>query len=175
MARHRDRFHAAAALCALLVTLVAMPGLAAAGETFKPFKLKTLDGSPRVLADVLGKATLVIFFYPTCKFCNAALPEAQKLHDTYRERGLSVVLINVLPDEERLIPAWQSAHGYSMPILLGGRSVQRDYRLTMTPTHYLIDSQGKVLSKRAGFKAGDERAIEQEVRQALAISATMTE
>lgn len=153
---------------ALLLVLVALQGRAAAEEKFKPFKLKTLEGTQQSLRDVLGKATLVVFFYPTCPFCNAAFPEIQKLHDSYKGQGLSTVWINVLPDEDRLIADWRTKHGYTVPILLGGRSAQGDYKLTMTPTHYLLDSQGKVLSKHAGYKAGDEKALEAEIRQAVA-------
>ena len=153
---------------ALLLVLVALQGRAAAEEKFKPFRLKTLDGAQQSLNDVLGKATLVVFFYPTCPFCNAAFPGIQKLHDTYKDQGLSTIWINVLPDEDRLIADWRTRHGYTVPILLGGRSAQGDYKLTMTPTHYLLDSQGKVISRHAGYTAGDEKALEQEIQHAVA-------
>src|SRR5262245_32927506 len=100
------------ALCAvsatLLLVLLAAQGQVSAADSFKAFKLKTLEGTPTSLPDVLGKATLIVFFYPTCPYCNAAFPEIQKLHDTYREQGLSIVWINVLPDEDRLISDWRS-------------------------------------------------------------------
>ena len=58
----------------LLLAAVATQNPAAAAESFKPFKLKTLEGSQRSLPDVLGKATVVVFFFPTCQYCNAAFP-----------------------------------------------------------------------------------------------------
>ena len=136
--------------------------------TFKPFTLKTLEGASSSLSDVLGKATLVVFFFPTCAYCNVALPEMQKLHDAYKDDGLSVVWINVVPEQERLIPKWRDRHGYTVPILLGGRSVQKDYALTMTPTHYLLDAAGKVLIRHAGFKRGDQESLERRIREAIA-------
>ena len=141
---------------------------AAAADTFKPFKLKTPEGVQTPLADVLGKATLVAFFYPTCPYCNAAFPEIQKLYDTYKPQGLSMVWINVVPDEDRLVRDWMTKHSYTVPVLLGGRSAQGDYKLTITPTHYLLDPKGKVLWKHAGYTAGDEKNIDQEIRKALA-------
>lgn len=152
----------------LLLAAVATQNPAAAAESFKPFKLKTLEGSPRSLPDVLAKATVVVFFFPTCQYCNAAFPEVQKIYDAYKDRGLSMVWVNVVPDEERLIPAWLAQHGFTVPVLLGGRSVQNDYRLVMTPTHYILDSRGKVLSKHAGYKAGDEKDLERDIQLALA-------
>ena len=138
-----------------------------AAETFKAFKLKTPEGTQQALSDVMGKATLVIFFSPTCNYCSASAPLIQKLHETHKDRGLSIVWVNVIPEEDRLIASWRDKHGHTMPILLGGRSVQNDYRLSMTPTYYLIDAVRTVLWKHAGFKEGDGAALEKAVRDAL--------
>src|ERR1041384_2216449 len=88
----------------LLLAVVALAPVTAAAS-FKPFKkLTALDGSRQSLSDVLGrKATLVVFFFPTCPYCNAEFPEVQKMYDRYKGDGLSMVWINVLPDEEKLI------------------------------------------------------------------------
>lgn len=153
-------------LCASLVVNTTP----AAAENFKPFKLKTLEGTQTSLTDVLGKATFVVFFFPTCGFCNAALPHIQKLHDTYKDDGLSVVWINVIPREEKLIARWREKHGYTVPILLGTGSVPRDYRVTMTPTHYLIDAKGQVIAAHSGYKPGDENAIERQIQTALGLT-----
>lgn len=152
-----------------LLTSMAMP--AATEPHFKPFKLKTPEGLERTLADVLGKATLVVFFYPKCPYCNAAFPEIQKLYDKYEAQGLAMVWVNVLPDQAPLIGEWRAQHGYTVPILLGRGSVMGDYDLAMTPTHYLLDAQGRVLARHEGYSPGDEVALEREIRQALRLDA----
>jgi thiol-disulfide isomerase/thioredoxin len=158
-------------LLILLVALVAAatPQPVTAAESFKPFKnLKALDGSRQSLAGVLGtKATLVVFFFPTCPYCNAAFPEVQKIYDRYKDQGLSMVWINVLPDEEKLIAPWREQHGYTVPVLLGSRSVANDYKLRTTPTHFLLDSAGGVISSHAGYSAGDEQALDRDIQRAL--------
>jgi thiol-disulfide isomerase/thioredoxin len=154
-------------LGALLAASLATP--ASAAEAFRPFKLKALEGGERKLADVLGKATLVVFFFPTCSRCNAAFPDIQKLYDTYAGKGLSMVWINVIPEEERLIADWRTRRGFRVPILLGGQSIQDDYKLAMTPTHYLLDSQGRVLARHAGYTTGDEKTLERQIQQALGL------
>lgn len=153
---------------ALVLALVAVCSVTAA-ETFKPFKkLKGLDGTQQSLSDVLGtKATLVVFFFPTCPYCNAAFPEVQKMYDRYKGDGLSMVWINVLPDEEKLIAPWRMQHGYTVPVLLGNRALANDYKLRMTPTHFLLDPKGVVISTHAGYTAGDERTLEHDIQQAL--------
>jgi peroxiredoxin len=158
---------AARLACVILLFALALPSPAAA-EKLRPFQLKSLEGPERTLSDVLGKATLVVFFFPTCPYCNAAFPKVQKLYDTYREQGLSMVWINVLPDEQKLIPEWRTKHGYTVPVLLGGRSTPNEYKVRMTPTHYLLDGRGEILSKQDGFNPGDEIRLEQEIQKALA-------
>jgi thiol-disulfide isomerase/thioredoxin len=147
---------------------IALAPNAAFAENFKPFTLKTLEGEERSLSQVMGgKATLVAFFFPTCQYCNAAFPLVQKIYDANKDHGLSMVWINVIPDEQRLIADWRTSHGYTATILLGQRSVAEDYDLRMTPTHVLLDAKGKVLWKHAGYKPGDEKEIERRIQQAL--------
>ncbi len=157
----------ASALLILWVVSGALARPTASADTFKPFKSKTVDGNELSLSEVLGRATLVGFFYPSCQYCNAAYPEIQKLYETYKDRGLSVVWINVLPEENRLVAGWRAQHASSIPVLIGGRSAQRDYKIEMTPTHFLLDSGGRVLAKKAGFVPGDEKTLEQETQTAL--------
>jgi cytochrome oxidase Cu insertion factor (SCO1/SenC/PrrC family) len=156
------------ALGAFVVALALATPAPAAAAKLRSFKLKTLDGVEKTLPDVLGKATLVVFFFPTCPYCNAAFPHVQKLYDKYRDRGLSMVWINVLPDEQKLIAAWRETHGYTVPVLLGTRSTPNDYKVRMTPTHYLLDGRGEILSKQDGFSPGDETRLEQQIQKALA-------
>jgi glutathione peroxidase-family protein len=157
---------------ACLIAAIALPGAPAAQQAFKPFRLKDLEGQTRTLADFPGKATLVVFFYPTCAYCNASFGAIQRLYDTYHDRGLSMVWINVVPREERLIVPWQAKHGYTVPVLVGAnlRALQRDYGVQMTPTHYLLDERGRVLARHQGYTRGDESVLEVEIRKALDVS-----
>jgi thiol-disulfide isomerase/thioredoxin len=162
---------AASVVCGvLLAAVIVAQDRTHAAEKFKPFKLKTIDGVERSMGDLLGKTTLVVFFFPTCRFCNAAFPDIQKIYDAYREHGLSVVWINAVPQENRLIAAWRATHGYTVPILLGTEAVQRDYQLSATPTHFLLDHAGRTIVKRAGYKKGDEQSLTRQIRQALGLA-----
>jgi thiol-disulfide isomerase/thioredoxin len=152
----------------LFALLLALASPAAAADKLKPFKLKSLDGVEQTLASVAGaKATLVIFFFPTCPYCNAEFPFVQKWHDSYKAEGLNVVWINVVPDEQKLIRAWQAEHGYTVPVLLGKGSTPNEYKLTTTPTEYLLNASGEILLRKEAYYAGDEKTMEAEIRKAL--------
>jgi len=153
----------------LLLATVTLNGAIGAPATFKPFTLKTPEGKPTALSDVLGKVTLVVFFFPSCSFCNTARPHLQKLHDLYKDRGLSMVWINVVQEQDALVAEWRTTHGFTVPVLLGGRSADRDYNVAVTPTHYLLDGDRRILWRHAGYKAGDEEELERRIREALPI------
>ena len=130
-------------------------------DSFKPFNLRTLDGKKKTLKDYANKVTLVSFVFPRCPFCNVELPEIQKIYDSYKDKGLSVVLINILPEEVNLIPGWMMARNLTMPILIGGtqNALQDAYHVEATPTTYLLGEKGEVLYFDPGYKAGDEKIL----------------
>jgi peroxiredoxin len=142
---------------------------ALAKDSFKPFKLKTLEGNQKSLEDYLGKATLVTFFFPTCGYCNAEFPHIQRFLTEYKDQGLSMVAINIMPDQTSLVADWQAKHQFTFPVLTGKKmeALAEDYDLKATPTNYLLDSKGNVLLKQAGYKAGDEKILEGKIREAL--------
>ena len=147
-------------------------GKGAAPDKFKAFNLKTLDGTEKSLQDYTNKVTLVSFFFPRCPSCNAELPEEQKIYDKYKDKGLSMVWINILPDEEELVAGWQLKRHLTVPVLVGGsqESLEKDYRVTATPTNILLGEKGEVLFRQSGYKRGDEKIIEAKIVQALNIA-----
>ena len=154
----------------ILVVVLAFASPAAAADKLKPFKLKTLEGVEQSLAQVSGaKATLVVFFFPTCPYCNAEFPFVQQWYDTYKAHGLNVVWINVVPDEQKLIRDWQKQHGYTVPVLLGKDSTPGDYKVRTTPTQYLLDASGEIVLRKDAYYAGDEKMLEQEIRKTLGL------
>jgi cytochrome oxidase Cu insertion factor (SCO1/SenC/PrrC family) len=147
----------------------AKPVSQTASDNFKPFSLTTLDGKKKTLKDFSNKVTLVSFFFPRCPYCNVELPQIQKIYDKYKDRGLSAVWVNILPDEVGLIAGWQMAKNLTVPVLIGGsqESLQRDYGVDTTPTTYLLDENGRVLFREDGYKPGDEKVLEAKIEAAL--------
>ena len=86
---NKNRTAAVTICCLLLASLLLQYQNAPAAEKFKPFKLKTLDGTKKTLQDFANKVILVGFYYPTCAYCNLAVPEVLKIIDKYKDQGLS--------------------------------------------------------------------------------------
>ena len=144
-----------------------------APDAFKSFNLHSLDGKKKTLQDFATKLTMVTFFFPRCPYCNAELPEIQKIYDRYKQNGLSAVWINILPEETALVPGWLVAKKLTVPVLVGGSqdAFQRDYSIESTPTTYLLDANGKVLYRADGYKPGDEKVLDEKIGGFLGIPA----
>jgi cytochrome oxidase Cu insertion factor (SCO1/SenC/PrrC family) len=138
-------------------------------DGFKPFALKTLDGQKKTLRDFANRLTLVTFFFPRCPYCNVELPEIQKIYDRYKDRGLSAVWINILPEETNLVAGWEVAKNLTVPVLVGGsqEALQRDYGIQATPATYLLDEHGRVVFHQDGYKPGDEETLEAKIAAVL--------
>jgi thiol-disulfide isomerase/thioredoxin len=139
------------------------------GQTFPSFELKNLQGQQQVLEDFLSRVTLVTFAFPTCGPCNAELPHFQEFHETYSTKGLTVVAINVIPEQDPLVEEWRVERGFGFPILVGAESGQliEDYRLVATPLSFLLDSEGRILARYDGYRPGQEEEIEVMIRREL--------
>jgi thiol-disulfide isomerase/thioredoxin len=143
-------------------------------ESFKPFALKTLDGRKKTLKDYSNTLTLVNFFFPRCPYCNVELPEIQKIYDKYKSKGLTVVWINILPEEDNLIPGWAMVKNLDVPVLVGGTqdALMRDYRINSTPATYLLDQKGGIVFYEDGYQPGDEKKLEDLIARRLDGSTT---
>ena len=115
------------------------------GEPAPDFSLPDLSGQTVSLADFRGNETLVLFWRPSCGFCQRMLPdlkawEARSPTDAPR---LLVVSTDSVADNQ--------AMGLRSPVLLDqdGMSVGRLFGATGTPMAVLVDAEGKIASELA--------------------------
>jgi len=80
-----------------------------------------------------------------------------------------MVAINILPDQDKLVPAWLEQKGYNFPVLVGadqGEIMER-YSILATPTTFLLDSEGAILLRIDGAPPGSNERIEGVIQEAL--------
>jgi peroxiredoxin len=142
----------------------------AQGAIAPVFETTGLDGGTLALDALRGRVVLLNFWGIACPPCRIEMPELEKIHRRYAGRGLAVVGIEEMhatPDEARRFAA---AIGVRYPLALDPEErIGRLYRLEAHPTTVLIDRQGRVAWINAGYLRGDEREIDQALREALAL------
>ena len=136
------------------------------------FELDRLDGGTLRLSDHLGKRVVLLDFWATwCTPCLAAMPRLQQLYERHQADGLLVLGISIDgPESVAQVRAEVAKTGVSFPILL-----DRDTRVASlyspratAPYSVLIGRGGGLVSRREGYSDGGHKALEEEVRGALA-------
>lgn len=134
------------------------------------FTLKKLSGGNFNLKENLKKGPILIDFWATwCKPCLKALPEVQRFHEKYAEKGLQVVTISTdnAKSKGKVIPFVKGAR-YSFEVLLDtDQQVRKLFGGSVIPLSVLIDTDGEIVYHHIGYKPGDEKLLEAEIVKTL--------
>lgn len=114
--------------------------------------LTTLEGKnvAEIKADN-AKLMLVDFWYTNCYPCLLALPDLEKLHRKYKEKGLQVVGIDVVDTNTAIINDVLKRKKVTYEILMNGGKFSDKYKLTAFPSIVLLDKNYQVVYRETGF------------------------
>ena len=128
------------------------PPLLAVGEAAPHWELRDARGEPHRLSSYRGKLVLLDFWATWCGPCLEALPDLQKLHDRYVERGVAFFGIQCMDDADAA--SLLEKRGYSLSLLPDGDEVASAYRVSGLPTFYLIGREGRIVHRSSGYGPG---------------------
>jgi peroxiredoxin len=131
--------------------LVALPG-----ERPPTFALPRVDGGKTSLAEQQGKVVLVYFWATWCGYCRSELPASvEAVVRQRKEQPFTVLAVNI--EEPRdVVASFVRQARITPPVLLDtSGAVARAYRVTATPTTYLIGRDGRLVARAAGTRAWD--------------------
>ncbi len=144
---------------------VALPGERAAISTTPApqenhpapdFTLVDLAGSPVQLSALRGQVVLINVWATWCPPCRAEMPMIQAAYDQYRERGFSVLAIN-LREDPRTVAAYMQQGGLTFPALLDSDGVvSNTYQARVLPSSFFVDKAGVV---RAVYRGPLARSV----------------
>jgi len=163
-------------LAATLLVLLAgaVPGFAQDDVLGRPaynFTLKDVNGREVSLSRFKGKPLVLDFWAVWCGPCVRSLPLLQSLADKYRAQGLEVIGLHVddrMPPPED-IKEYLADRSVEYTNVLSTLRVDEEYMIMAMPTTYLVDRQGKLVSRHVGFNPSTSPAkLEQEIKTLLA-------
>lgn len=122
------------------------------------FTLPQLAGDPVSLSDYRGRVVVMEFWATWCGPCRFSLPSLEVIYKKFRDRGVSVLLINAgeSPDEIR---KWAQQR-YTAPMLLDrdGEAAQR-FNVQGIPRLFIVDQEGRLVYAHEGYGGGLERNL----------------
>lgn len=136
-----------------------------AGQAAPKLDAVLIDGKVLAARQTEGKVVVQLFWATWCHICVGDLPDFQKLHDTYKSRGLHIVAVSIDRDPVEVSEFWRE-YGYTFPAAMRSDDMRRAYgRIVGTPTLFLIDRAGIVRIKHLGHMSYDE--IEAQIKPLL--------
>jgi peroxiredoxin len=138
---------------------------APSGPKAPDFTLPTLDGGQVRLSDLKGKKVVLLDFWSTtCDPCLREMPELVKIYNDKKAAGFEVLAISVDgPDTASDIPAKMKSTGMNFPVLLDEETevMDRYNPKGEMPFTVLVDRDGRIVLKRAGYQPGDTASMQE--------------
>ena len=126
------------------------------GNKAPNFTVEQLDGRPFELAKLKAKATVLIFWEPSCSHCKVAVPKLDSVAKIYEPLGLRVVAFMTQGDG----PAWQKyVEEHKLERWINVWDPYRKtgfhdlYDIYSTPVIYILDADQKIVVKRIGVES----------------------
>jgi thiol-disulfide isomerase/thioredoxin len=131
------------------------------------FNLKTLDGQEITLSQLKGKVILLDFWATWCGPCRESIPHLIQLYKTHREDGLELIGMSVDKGDAQVVDRFVKSMDIPYPIVIAPEDVVRNYRVTGIPTTFLIDKQGRIREKTAGFSSSIAQQLTTKVAELI--------
>lgn len=133
-------------------------------------ELKNISNEWVNLNEELAEKITVIDFWATwCKPCVDAMPKMNYLHEKYKDKGVKVIGINVdSPRNQSKVRPLVRSLNINYPILMdSNEELIAEFNVSVLPTLFILDAQGKLVYTHEGFAPGDEKIIEKEIEKLL--------
>jgi thiol-disulfide isomerase/thioredoxin len=141
------------------------------GQPAPALNIESVAGNgPTTLDAAKGKVVIVDFWATYCDPCKKSFPKYQELVDQF---GGELIVMGVSVDEgettkKEALLDFVKKTGVKFPILWDkDQIVVKKYAPPKMPTSYIIDKGGVVRFTHAGFEAGEEVKIAEEVKGLL--------
>lgn len=136
----------------LLIALGAASAARAQTLAAPALTVTTLDGQSIRLNDRRGKVMLVTFWATSCSICLSEMPDLVQVYRQYRPRGLEVIAIAMPYDAGDAIRLYVARQGLPFPVVWDRTGdIGRSFRDVIgTPTTFVIDPRGRLISKTTG-------------------------
>lgn len=131
-------------------------------------ELVTLDGDYITNEEFAGKVVLFDFWATWCAPCRDAVPSLKAL--VARSKSLPLVVVSVSVDsDEAALRSFIGEHGMAWPQVWDQKHrFVREMGVEAYPTYLLADHEGAIVFRYSGWSENVERAIQNEVRRAVA-------
>lgn len=137
------------------------------------FFIRDINGKRIELAKLLKKGFVLLDFWALwCIPCRKELPHLQDIYNRYKQQGLIVLTVNEDdPSTESKVKPFVKGNRYNFLVVIDkDKELWRKFKIVTLPTSILIDQHGNIQKNFVGYRPGDEKQLEEEIKQLLSIT-----
>ena len=137
----------------LILGSIAYLWMAPSGAQQAPdITLQLIDGKKLKLSSLKGKPVLITFWATSCPGCIKEMPHLIELYHELHSKGLEIIGIAMPNDRPDYVMEMVKSKNvpYLIAFDLKSEAVRAFGNVSLTPTTFLIDSQGKIVKKKIG-------------------------
>lgn len=118
------------------------------GDPFPAFSLPRLIGKPIDNKALLGKYTIVSFYFADCAPCITEIPELNAFSEGREDMNFIGMTFDPLPVTRKFV----EEHKLTWTLLSDAKKTLADVGINFFPSFALIDPQGKLVAVEAGYR-----------------------
>jgi len=113
-----------------------------------------------------GHVLIVDFWATWCVPCRVEIPHFVELQKQYRDKGLTVIGVSLDEQGPEVVKKFLKRFDVTYPVVIGNEKVVEAYgRIDAIPTTFVIDRQGRIVSRHIGYD--DKAVFEKEIQSLL--------
>lgn len=136
------------------------------GSAAPAWTVKDGEGKDHKLADFKGKVVLVDFWATWCPPCKAAMPEIQKIHEKYKDKGVEVIGISVWEKDGDPVK-YMKDNKFTYRALVKGEDAATAYGVEGIPNMWVIGKDGKIVEHVIGHDESTSKTLTAAIDKAL--------
>ncbi len=156
-------------LAAVVVTTAILAGCTDRGgksdARAADFSLQDMGGKNVKLSDYKGKVVLLDFWATWCPPCRASIPGLEKIHKTYKDKGLVILAVSLDEGGWDEVKSFIADSGITYTVLKGTDDVSEQYQVRSIPMILILDKEGRITKRYLGF--GNEEDLEKDIKAVL--------
>jgi peroxiredoxin len=138
--------------CCLLIFLTSLILISFQDKTIKNLNMTTINGESITSKDLLGKVVLINFWATDCSGCIAEMPDLINTFNKYKGQNFELIAVSMFYDPPSRVLSFSKNNNLPFPVVLDiDKKIASNFKnVTLTPTSFLIDHEGKIINRIIG-------------------------